>query len=179
MLDKLHIVKQRFDEVADLIIQPDIITDQKRYVRLTKEYKDLNDMVVKIKEYEVLLNNVAEAKNGNLIFFDSVKIWEYDIYSDGSVANKKEFMTFDDFGMDGMRCDAVGNLYITRYDKGTVLIASSDKKILKEVQLKGKKPSNITFGGADGKTCYVTMADRGCFESFQALNSGAFYDRIH
>ncbi|PHR70053.1 MAG: peptide chain release factor 1 [Lutibacter sp.] len=62
MLDKLHIVKQRFDEVADLIIQPDIITDQKRYVRLTKEYKDLNDMVIKIKEYEVLLGNAAEAK---------------------------------------------------------------------------------------------------------------------
>ncbi|MFT7499159.1 MAG: peptide chain release factor 1, partial [Candidatus Azotimanducaceae bacterium] len=32
MLDKLHIIKQRFDEVSDLIIQPDIITDQKRYV---------------------------------------------------------------------------------------------------------------------------------------------------
>jgi peptide chain release factor 1 len=62
MLDKLHIVKQRFDEVADLIIQPDIITDQKRYVRLTKEYKDLSDMVDKIKEYEVLLGNIDEAK---------------------------------------------------------------------------------------------------------------------
>ena len=41
MIDKLQIVKQRFDEVSDLIIQPDVITDQKRYVRLNKEYKDL------------------------------------------------------------------------------------------------------------------------------------------
>ncbi len=62
MLDKLHIVKQRFDEVSDLIIQPDIITDQKRYVKLNKEYKDLSLMVEKIKQYETLLNNVAEAK---------------------------------------------------------------------------------------------------------------------
>ena len=62
MLDKLHIIKQRFDEVSDLIIQPDIITDQKRYVRLNKEYKDLSAMVEKIKEYEVLLNNIEEAK---------------------------------------------------------------------------------------------------------------------
>ena len=62
MLDKLHIVKQRFDEVSDLIIQPDIITDQKRYVRLNKEYKDLSAIVDKIKEYESLLANVAEAK---------------------------------------------------------------------------------------------------------------------
>ena len=40
MLEKLQIVKQRFDEVSDLIIQPDIISDQKRYVQLNKEYKD-------------------------------------------------------------------------------------------------------------------------------------------
>ena len=62
MLDKLQIVKQRYDEVSDLIIQPDIITDQKRYTRLSKEYKDLGDVVAKTKEYEGLLNNIAEAK---------------------------------------------------------------------------------------------------------------------
>jgi len=62
MLDKLQIVKQRFDEVSDLIIQPDIITDQKRYVQLNKEYKDLGLVVKKANEYETLLNNIAEAK---------------------------------------------------------------------------------------------------------------------
>lgn len=62
MLDKLHIVKQRFDEVSDLIIQPAIISDQKRYIKLNKEYKDLSLMVEKIKQYETLLNNVNEAK---------------------------------------------------------------------------------------------------------------------
>ncbi|MDT0553304.1 MAG: peptide chain release factor 1 [Bacteroidetes bacterium MedPE-SWsnd-G1] len=62
MLDKLQFVKQRFDEVSDLIIQPDIIMDQKRYVKLNKEYKDLSSMVEKIKEYESLLDNIAEAK---------------------------------------------------------------------------------------------------------------------
>ena len=41
MLEKLQIIKQRFDEVNDLIIQPDIISDQKRYTKLMKEYKDL------------------------------------------------------------------------------------------------------------------------------------------
>ena len=62
MLDKLQIVKQRFDEVSDLIIQPDIITDQKRYVQLNKEYKDLGKVVEKGNEYETLVNNIAEAK---------------------------------------------------------------------------------------------------------------------
>ena len=47
MLEKLQIIKQRFDEVNDLIIQPDIITDQQRYTKLMKEYKDLKLIVDK------------------------------------------------------------------------------------------------------------------------------------
>lgn len=62
MLDKLQVVKQRYDEVSDLIIQPDIISDQKRYVQLNKEYKDLGLVVKKANEYETLLNNIEEAK---------------------------------------------------------------------------------------------------------------------
>ena len=37
MLDKLNVVEQRYNEVSDLIIQPDIITDQKKYIKLKKE----------------------------------------------------------------------------------------------------------------------------------------------
>jgi peptide chain release factor 1 len=62
MLDKLRIIKQRFDEVSDLIIQPDIISDQKRYVQINKEYKDLNSVMILANEYESLLNNIEEAK---------------------------------------------------------------------------------------------------------------------
>ncbi len=62
MLDKLNIVKQRFDEVSDLIIQPDIITDQKRYVQLNKEYKDLKNLVDKRSEYMTLTDNMKEAE---------------------------------------------------------------------------------------------------------------------
>lgn len=62
MLDKLNIVKQRFDEVSDLIIQPDIIQDQKRYVQLNKEYKDLKVLVDKRKDYIELTNNQTEAE---------------------------------------------------------------------------------------------------------------------
>ena len=62
MLDKLRIVKQRYDEVSDLIIQPEIIMDQKRYAQLMKEYKDLGDVVKKGDEYQELTNNIEEAK---------------------------------------------------------------------------------------------------------------------
>ncbi|NLP58084.1 peptide chain release factor 1 [Lutibacter sp. B1] len=62
MLDKLRIVKQRYDEVSDLIIQPDIISDQKRYIQINKEYKDLGAVMKVADEYEMLLNNIEEAK---------------------------------------------------------------------------------------------------------------------
>nr|WP_116218331.1 peptide chain release factor 1 [Allomuricauda sp.] len=62
MLDKLNIVKQRFDEVSDLIIQPDVIADQKRYIKLNKEYKDLKVLSDKREEYLNLTNNITEAE---------------------------------------------------------------------------------------------------------------------
>jgi peptide chain release factor 1 len=62
MLDRLQYVKQRFDEISDLIIQPDIIADQKRYVQLNQEYKSLNALVKKREEYMILDANVKEAQ---------------------------------------------------------------------------------------------------------------------
>jgi peptide chain release factor 1 len=62
MLEKLQIVKQRFDEVSDLIIQPDIVTDQKKYVQLNKEYKDLRALMNKREEYLTLTNSIKEAE---------------------------------------------------------------------------------------------------------------------
>lgn len=62
MLDKLNIVKQRFDEVSDLIIQPDILANQKRYVKLNKEYKDLKELVDIREKYITVLDNISEAE---------------------------------------------------------------------------------------------------------------------
>jgi len=62
MLDKLNVVKQRFDEVSDLIIQPDIISDQKRYVQINKEYKDLKLLMDKRDQYLALTDNINEAE---------------------------------------------------------------------------------------------------------------------
>ena len=62
MLDKLNILKQRFDEVSDLIIQPDVINDRKRYVELTKEYKDLKEINEEREKYIELKDNIEEAK---------------------------------------------------------------------------------------------------------------------
>lgn len=62
MLEKLRIIKQRFDEINDLIIQPNIMSDQKRYIALNKEYKDLKVLVDKGSEYKLVLDNLGEAE---------------------------------------------------------------------------------------------------------------------
>ena len=67
MLDKLNIVKQRFDEVSDLIIQPDIIADQKRYVKLNKEYKDLKLLVDKREQYIAFTNNISDGSDAEMV----------------------------------------------------------------------------------------------------------------
>ncbi len=62
MLERLQIIKQRFDEVSDLIIQPDIMSDQKRYIQLNKEYKDLRILMDKRAEFLELTDNITEAE---------------------------------------------------------------------------------------------------------------------
>lgn len=99
-------------------------------------------------------------------------VWAYDLAADGSISNKRILITFPDFGMDGMRCDEAGNLYIARYGKGAVAVVSPQGKVLYEVTLTGKSPTNVAFGGADGKTVYVTLQDQGSIEKFQALLPG-------
>ena len=120
-------------------------------------------------------NGIEVSPDGKKLYVnESVQrnIWVYDITSKGKPINKKLFKSFKDFGLDGMRCDNEGNLYICRYDKGTVLIISPQGKVLREVKLKGKKPTNITFGGNNKKQCFVTVADRGCIETFFSEYSG-------
>ena len=51
MIEKLNIIQQRFNELSDLIIQPDIISDQKKYVKISREYKELKEIVDKKIEY--------------------------------------------------------------------------------------------------------------------------------
>ena len=61
MLEKLKILEQKFNEISDLIIKPDIIADQKKYIKISKEYKDLKEIIDKKNEYENVLKNIDEA----------------------------------------------------------------------------------------------------------------------
>ncbi len=88
------------------------------------------------------------------------KIWAFDVNAAGDLSNKRLFAEFSDFGFDGMKCDQKGNLYVCRWGKGTIVVLSPDGKQIKEIELKGKKVSNLVFGGKSGKTIYATLQDR-------------------
>lgn len=95
------------------------------------------------------------------------KIWAFDVNEKGDISNKRLFAEFPDFGFDGMKCDAEGNLYVTRYGKGAIAVLSPKGELIREVMLKGKRCSNLVFGGPKGKTVFVTLQDRKGMESFQ------------
>jgi len=62
MLEKLNILEERFKEVSEMLTQPDIISDQSKYIKISKEYKDLKIIVDKKREYENILANIEEAR---------------------------------------------------------------------------------------------------------------------
>lgn len=62
LLEKLEGLRTRFDEVSDLIIQPEVIADQKRYVELGRQYKQLEKIMEAYRRYKQLLDDVSEAR---------------------------------------------------------------------------------------------------------------------
>jgi sugar lactone lactonase YvrE len=99
------------------------------------------------------------------------RIWAFDITPQG-LANKRLLIEFPDHGLDGMRCDVDGKLWVTRYGKGMVVCLDPQGAVVQEVQLQGSRPSNLCFGGEDGCTVYVTEVDHGTIEAFQAPRPG-------
>ena len=62
MIDKLEAIKKRFEEVSKQIIDPDVISDMKRYIKLNKEYKDLEIIVNAYSKYSNVISNIDSAK---------------------------------------------------------------------------------------------------------------------
>jgi sugar lactone lactonase YvrE len=138
---------------------------------------------VNLLESEMGTTNGIEVSPDNQTLYvnESVqrKVWQYQLAKDGSISNKKLLVSFDDHGLDGMRCDIKGNLYIARYGKGVIAVISPEGKLLREIILKGKYPTNVAFGGADGKTVFVTMQKRGAIEAFSSEYAGRSYSPIN
>lgn len=124
-------------------------------------------------------NGIEVSPNEKRLYVNESKqlnLWVYDLDAKNNVSNKRLLYKFKDGGLDGMRCDNQGNIYVTRYSKGQVEVISPQGELMKTIKLKGQKPSNIAFGGKDGRTCYVTLADRGNIETFRSEYPGRSWE---
>ena len=124
-------------------------------------------------------NGIEVSPDGKTLYVnESVQrhVWAFDITAVG-LGNKRLVKTFDDHGFDGMRCDVDGNLYITRYGKGTVVKMSPGGEILKEIDVLGAAPSNLCFGGPDGRTVYVTEVKKQRLVQFRTDKPGLAWER--
>jgi sugar lactone lactonase YvrE len=125
-------------------------------------------------------NGIEVSPDGKTLYVnESVQrnVWSFPIKEDGSFGDKKLVKKFSDHGFDGMRCDVDGNLYITRYGKGTVVKMSPKGEILKEIDVLGASPSNLCFGGEDGRTVYVTEVTKRRVVAFRVDRPGLAWQR--
>ncbi len=125
-------------------------------------------------------NGIEVSPDGKRLYVNESKqrnVWVFDIQRNGDIANKRLLVSFPDFGFDGMRCDVDGRLFITRHGKGAVVVVSPEGKVLREIDVLGKNPTNLCFGGPDGRTVYVTEAERGMLVQFRADRPGLEWTR--
>jgi sugar lactone lactonase YvrE/nicotinamidase-related amidase/type 1 glutamine amidotransferase len=126
-------------------------------------------------------NGIEVSPDGNILYVnESVQrnIWAFRISDDGSLTHKRLLRKFEDHGFDGQRCDVDGNLYVTRHGKGTVVKLSPSGEILQEIHVLGARPSNLCFGGPDGRTVYVTEVESTRLVQFRVDRPGAAWSRF-
>ena len=125
-------------------------------------------------------NGVDVSPDGRTLYVnESVQrnVWAFTIAEDGALNDKRLLAEFPDHGFDGMRCDVDGNLYITRYGKGVVAVLSPEGKVLREIDVLGARPSNLCFGGPDGRTVYVTEVEHTRLVQFRVDRPGLEWQR--
>jgi signal peptidase len=119
-------------------------------------------------------NGIDLSPDGKTLYIgesNSNEIWAYRL--DGTALTAPRLIKkFDDASIDGLRTDIDGRIYVARILKGTILVLSPNGAVEREVPLNAKEPTNLAFGGADGKTVYVTERKGGFVETFRVARPG-------
>jgi signal peptidase len=123
-------------------------------------------------------NGIDLSPDGTTLYVseaDTREVWAYRL--DGTkLAAPRLVKKFDAFELDGLRTDLDGKIFVARPLNGTIAILAPDKTpdtaLVREVPLRGKVPTNLTFGGPDGKSVFVTQKDRKFIETFRADRPG-------
>lgn len=119
-------------------------------------------------------NGIDLSPDGKTLYVgesDTNEIWSYRIEGAKLLAPKL-LKKFDDFSIDGIRTDSTGRLFVARILKGTIAVLSPAGVLEREIKLGAKEPTNLAFGGVDGKTIFVTQRQGGLIESFRTDRAG-------
>jgi signal peptidase len=115
-------------------------------------------------------NGIDLSPDGKTLYVgesDSREIWAYRI--DGTkLLSPKLVKRFPDFDIDGLRTDMAGNLLVARILKGTIAVLTPAGKLIREIKLNAAEPTNLAFGGLDGRTVFVTQRKGGFIEWFRS-----------
>lgn len=132
-----------------------LLDRNKKFTELASDLKAVNGIDLNPNESKLYF---TESISGGLYVFD---------LKDHKLSNKRLLYQFKKDTVDGIKVDRLGVIYVARIGESSVDRISPEGKLLGSVKLKGKDPTNLTFGGTDGKTMFVTIRDQGTIESFQ------------
>lgn len=119
-------------------------------------------------------NGIDLSPDGNTLYVgesNTGQIWSYAIRGN-ELTTARLIKTFEPDTIDGIRTDVSGRLLVARIQKGTIAVMKPNGTVQKEIALKGKEPTNLSFGGKDGRTVFVTQRQGGFIESFRTDQEG-------
>jgi sugar lactone lactonase YvrE len=119
-------------------------------------------------------NGIDLSPDGNTLYVgesNNGQIWSYAIRGN-ELTSARPIKKFEPDTIDGVRTDMAGKLLIARILRGTIAVMKPDGTVQKEIVLIGKEPTNLAFGGSDGRTVFVTQRQGGFIESFRTDQEG-------
>jgi len=99
------------------------------------------------------------------------EVWAYRL-NGAELTAARLVRSFEPDTIDGIRTDVAGRLLIARIRKGSIAVIAPDGTLQREVMLRGEEPTNLAFGGADGRTVFVTQRQGGFVEAFRTDQEG-------
>jgi gluconolactonase len=126
-------------------------------------------------------NGIEVGPDGKTLYVnesDERNVWKFAIDPGKHLVNRQLIRKFNDYDFDGMRCDVDGNLYMSRIGGGIVTKMSPQGKVLRQIPVLGKRPSNLCFGGPDGRTVYVTEVEHRRLVTFRVDRPGLAWQRF-
>lgn len=188
---KVHFHSDSFNQPNDLAIAPDetlYASDPKfsarsgRIWRITRQPDgSVRGVIMTSPRPMGTTNGLDVSADGKTLYVGEAttsELWAYDIEGD-SLKNERLVKRFIGGELDGLRLDADGRIFVTRNGRGKVAVIAPDGTLLRQVATRGSQPSNLTFGGPDGKTVFVTQVEGGFIEALQTDRPGREFCLLH